>query len=188
MKRKQTRVQYMEKEDMLTLLQIYWSELSQRRTREQNFTTIYITLLTAILGASVAGANIFTEFPINLFVAIGPILGILIAHYARDTVKRQDSHVREMIAMISKAENHLGLFGTVKVKGITPRDDLWPADSSFVNPRWVNSRVQSGESSEDFIRQTMGGSARNLSRVFVLLEIVSVILLVGIVILPFITN
>lgn len=186
MEKKQSQVQYLEKEDMLTLLQIYWSELSQRRAIQQNFTTIYITLLSAIVGASVAGASLLPAFPKNLFIAIGPILSFLIAHFARDTVKRQDSHVREVIALISKAENHLGLFGKVEVKGIAHRTDLWPADEAFVIPRWVSSRIQSGGSSEDFIKKKPGGTVRNLSRVFLVIQIVSVILLVGIIIMPFI--
>lgn len=186
MNEKQSQVQYIEKGDMLTLLQIYWSELSQRRTIQQNFTTIYITLLSAIVGASVAGASLLPVFPKNLFIAIGPILSLLIAHFARDTMRRQDSHVREVIALIAKAENHLGLFGKIEVKGIVNRTDLWPADESFVIPRWVNHRIQSGGSSEDFIIAKPGGTVRNLSRAFLVIQVVSVILLVGIIILPFI--
>ena len=187
MEKKKSQVQYLEKEDMLTLLQIYWSELSQRRTIQQNFATIYITLLSAIVGASVAGASLFPTFPKNLFIAIGPILSLLIAHFARDTVQRQDAHVREVIALIAKAENCLGLFGEIEVKEVAHRADLWPADESFVIPRWVDSRMQSGESSEDFVKKRPGGTIRNLSRAFLVMQIVSVILLVGIIVLPFIS-
>jgi hypothetical protein len=185
MEKKKSQVQYFEKEDMLTLLQIYWSELSQRRAIQQNFATIYITLLSAILAASVAGASLLLTFPKNLFIAIGPILSFLIAHSARDTVRRQDAHVREVIALIAKAENCLGLLGEIEVKGIAYRAELWPADESFVIPRWVGSRMQSGKSSEDFIKKGPGGTVRNLSRTFLAMQIVSVILLVGVIALPF---
>jgi len=185
MEEKKSQVQYLEKGDVLTLLQIYWSELSQRRTIQQNFATIYIALLSVIVGASVAGASLVSTFPRNLFIAIGPILSFLIAHFARDTVRRQDAHVREVIALIAKAENSLGLFGKVEVKGITYKAELWPADESFIIPRWVDARTQSGKSSEDFIKKGPGGTVRNLSRAFLIIQIISGILLVGIIVLPF---
>lgn len=187
MEKKKSQVQFFEKEEMLTLLQIYWSELSQRRAIQQNFATIYITLLSAIVGASVAGASLVPTFPKNLFIAIGPILSLLIAHFARDTMQRQDAHVREVIALIAKAENCLGLFGTVEVKGVVHKSELWTADESFMIPRWVGSRMQSGASSEDFIKKGPGATVRNLSRAFLVIQVVSVILLVGIIVLPFVS-
>ena len=186
MKESKSQVQYLEKEDILALLQIYWSELSQRRTIQQNFATIYIALLSATMGASVAGASLVTTFPKNLFIAIGPLLTFLIAHFARDTVRRQDAHVREVIALIAKAENSLGLFGKVRVKGIAYEAELWPDDESFIIPRWVNARMQSGQSSEDFIKKGPGNTVRNLSRSFLVIQIMSGILLIGIIALPFV--
>ncbi len=183
---KEPWIQHLEKSDMLALLQIYWSELSQRRSIQQNYATIYVTLLSTIVGASVAGASLVTTFPQNLFITIGPILSFFIAHYAKDTILRQDSHVREVIALIAKIENYLGLYGKIAVRGDGEKAELWPGDKSFIIPRWVDARTQSGQFSEDFIRKKPGGTARNLYRTFLIIQILSLILLIYIILVPLI--
>jgi hypothetical protein len=179
-------IRYLETEEMLHLLEMYRSELPQRRQTAQNYTALYISLLSVIIGGSVAGASLVTQFPRNLFVAVGPILALFICHYTRDTVRRQDAHIREVIAMIAKAEDALGLHGKVKVRGVDRSPELWPDDDAFVIDRWVKSRMKSGASSENFIAQEGTGTFKNLRRVFTAIEVISVLLFVGILLAPFI--
>jgi hypothetical protein len=182
-----THIQYLEKDEMLSLLEIYRSELPQRRETAQNYTAIYVSLLSVIVGATVAGASLVTTFPQNLFMTAGPVLGFCVAHYVKDTVQRQDAHIREVIAMIAKAENCLGLDNKVEVRGVGQKAELWPRDASFVIDRWVEARMESGESSEDFIAKEGTGTFRNLRRVFTLIQVISVLLLAGILVVPFIS-
>lgn len=186
MSSEETRVQYLDKEEMLTLLDIYRSMLPQRRAVAQSYTAIYISLLSILVGASVAGASLVTTFPQNLFIIAGPILTFFIAHFVKDTVRRQDAHIREVIAMAAKAENCLGLYSQVAVRGIENTANLWPKDRSFVIDRWIRAQIQAGDSSEDFISQKGGGTFRNLRNVFTIIQVVSTLLFIAILVVPFI--
>ena len=188
MTREGTHVEYLEKDEMLSLLAIYRSELPQRREVAQNYAAIYVSLLSVILGATVAGASLVTSFPQNLFIITGPVLGFCVAHCVKDTLRRQDAHIREVIAMIAKAENCLGLYNKVEVRGVGRKAELWPRDASFVIDRWVETRMESGESSEDFITREGTGTFRILRRVFTLIQVIAILLLAGILIAPLVSR
>ena len=187
MTEERAHIQYLDRDEMLFLLNMYRSELPQRRENAQNYAAVYVSLLSVILGATLAATHLVTTFPQNLLITVGPILAFYISHCVKETVRRQDAHIREVIAMIAKAENCLGLHNKVEVKGVEHRAELWPKDESFVIDRWRNSRTESGESSEDFITKKGTGTFRDLCRVFSLMQITSILLLTGILLIPFIS-
>ena len=149
-----------EKQDLLNLLGFYYQILPPRWQSLQTYINIYITLLSAILGVVIAGLDKFKTYPINFILEIGPMLILILSSYAKKIIKRQNEHIKEAIAMVAKIEYELGLYEKVSLIDGYNKTQLWPNDESFILPRWVKLRIESGKNSEDFVKRFQESSAK----------------------------
>jgi hypothetical protein len=164
------------KQDMITLFGYYISLLPSRWERAQNYFNFYVTLNVSIIGATIAGLTVFNHYPKNLVLIIGPILTFVVCIFAKKTIKRQDIHVRELVAMISKFGFELGLYEKLNLHNPKNGKYLWSNDESFILPRWVNERMSAGERSEDFINDFKIGSRKFSYHLFTVFQIFSLLL------------
>ena len=136
------------KENLINLLGHYLSVLPPRWQSMQTYIALYITLVTSILGLLITGASSF-KYSLEIFYLIpGYILLFMICRYAKITIKKQNKHLKELIVIIAKLENEIGLY-TYKEK----ENDisLWKNDKYFLTPKWIEARLKSGDSSNEFI-------------------------------------
>ena len=181
---KEIETQKLTKNDLMDLLGFYFQILPPRWQGLQTYISMYITLLTAILGITIFGFNTFKTYPMNFILELGPILILFISRYAKQTIKRQNEHIKEAIAMIAKIEYELGLYEKISLGKNQSRIDLWPEDHSFILPRWVKFRTESGKSSEEFIQKFPKSSAKYAFNIFTVFQFFSILLIVVICFFP----
>lgn len=96
--------------NLIVLLGAYLQQLPPRSRSLQSYISSYVTLVSGILAVTTAGIKGFKDFPLNLFLSASPALMFVLSYYAEVTIKRQNSHIKELIVFIAKLEYQLGLY------------------------------------------------------------------------------
>ena len=146
----------------------------------QSFINVYITVDLTVLGAAIIGFNEFSSFPKNLVLLVAPVSAIVIARLAKETITRQERHVRESIVVTAHLEQIIGLPDTKPLGS-----SMWPDDTSIIPKRWMDSRLKH-ETSDEFINDPAhGGTANAAIQTFSWLQIVALIVAAAAIALPF---
>jgi len=172
------------REELFSLLNMFMNGLPPRWSKYQNFVTIYITIILSIIGSTLVGINNIKR-EIILILLISPFLIIFISVFAKQTIKKQSKDIKEYIAMIGKISFELGLYEDIKIHKPSDGKRLWPEDKSFILPRWVEGRMNSGKSSDDFISKFGISSLKHSFYIFNIFIVVGIYLLIYILYLAF---
>lgn len=172
------------REELFSLLNMFMSGLPTRWTKYQNFVTIYTTIILSIIGSTLFGINNFQSKSIPILL-IGPILIIFISYFAKNTIIKQSEDIKEYIAMIAKIMFELGLHEKINLHNPSDGKKLWEGDSSFILPRWAEGRINSGNTSEEYISKFGISSVVQTLHIFNLFIFIGVIILISILYLTF---
>ena len=146
----------------------------------QSFVNVYITVDLTVLGATLIGFSGFSSWPKNLVLLVAPVSAIVIARLAKETLTKQERHIRENIAMVAHLEQVIGLHGIKP-----PVSSMWPDDTSIVPKRWTDSRLKH-KTSDEFINDPVhGGTVNAAMQTFSWLQIVALIVAAAVITLPF---
>lgn len=174
----------LDKADLITLLGSYMQILPPRWESFQNYITIYVTLILGLFTLVIAGVKDFNTFPLNLLLLIGSILILVLSDYAKKTIKRQNSHIKELIVVIAKLEFQLGLYDTSQERDNLTENKPWSEDKSFLPPKWIEQRLKSGKDSTKFIQELQPSTASISSNIFTGFQIFAVLVSGFILFLP----
>lgn len=166
--------------EAVTLLGYFLSMAPGRWQNLQSFVNVYITVDLTVLGATFVGLAKFSAWPKNAILLVAPISAIVIAHLAKETVGRQERHIRELIVATVHLEQIIGLHD------IKPAESsLWPGDTHILPRKWIDSRLKHGTSHEFINDPAHGGTAKASIQMFSWLQFVAVIIAAAVVALPF---
>jgi hypothetical protein len=174
------------KADLIALLNAYLQLLPPRYQSLQSHISIYVTLVSGIFAVTVAGVKDFKAFPVNIFLLTGPILIVMLSHYAKVIIRKQNAHIKELVVLTAKLEYQLGLYDNSQERVDLIADKPWSEDNSLLPPKWVNSRLKSGKKSIEFIEEFQPSSSTTYYSVFSIFQCIALILAVLIIIFPFI--
>jgi len=174
------------REELFSLLSMFMEGFPGRWERCNTFISIYTTIILSIFGATVVGITSFTGHHL-LYLLISPALNISIIIYAKKTIKKQGKEIKEYIAMIAKIQFQLGLYENFNEHIPLNGKYLWIDDDSFILPRWVRGRMDSGKTSEEFIRKFGIGGLRHSLHMFNIFIIINVLFILFILIEVYIT-
>jgi hypothetical protein len=167
--------------EAIQLLGYFLSMAPPRWQNLQSFVNVYITVDLTVLGATLVGLDKFSTWPKNLVLLVAPASAIVIAYLAKETLRRQERHIRELIVTTAHLEQLIGLHDAMPAAS-----SLWPGDTHILPQRWLDSRLKH-ETSDAFINDPApGGTVKASMRMFSWLQIVAVIVGASIVALPFI--
>ncbi|MDT8429563.1 MAG: hypothetical protein RQ757_12455 [Pseudomonadales bacterium] len=159
-----------EQSDRIALLKLHVEEEHHFLVEHQKRVSFYTSIVTAILGATVAGTINVEDTTHFLLLQIGPLLVFGVSRIAKDGTYRLYQRFLESITIRAKIEQELGLT-TPEASDIPNR--YWEGES-IVPPRHVLSRRASSSSSA-FIKQhgNLGyhASTRRLLTTFQLIAI-----------------
>jgi len=166
--------------EAIQLLGQFLSMVPPRWQNLQSFVNVYITVDLTVLGATLIGLNKFSSWPRNVILLVAPISAIVIAQLAKETLRRQERHIRELIVATAHLEQLIGLHDVKPAAS-----SLWPGDTHILPQRWIDSRLKH-ETSDAFINDpTPGGTVKASMRMFSWLQIVAVIVGAAVVAFPF---
>jgi hypothetical protein len=166
--------------EAIQLLGQFLSMAPPRWQNLQSFVNVYITVDLTVLGATLIGLSKFSSWPKNVILLLAPISAIVIAQLAKETVRRQEQHIRELIVATAHLEQLIGLYDAKPAAS-----SLWPGDSHILPQHWIDSRLKH-ETSDEFINDPVpGGTVKASMRMFSWLQIVAVIVGVAVVAFPF---
>ena len=161
----------------LQLAQPRWATL-------QSFVSLFVTVNLGVLAATVAGIQAFATWPRNLIILAGPISSALIAGIAKRTVRRQDVHVRELVIVIARLEQYVGLDVLSPRRRGTEATSWWPDDEAFLPPPWIRYRSQDSSSQGFLDVKRLGSTSRNSVAMFTIVQVMSAWLAIGVVVSP----
>ncbi|MEL6931170.1 MAG: hypothetical protein AAFO95_21495, partial [Cyanobacteria bacterium J06600_6] len=115
----------LDKEDLIALLSSYMQILPPRWESFQSYVNIYVTLILGLFTVVIAGVKDFNTFPFNLLLLIGCYLIWILSKYAKETIKRQNSHIKELIVVIAKLEYQLGLYNKLEKRNDLAENEPW---------------------------------------------------------------
>jgi hypothetical protein len=133
------------KADLIALLNSYLQLLPPRYQGLQSHISIHVTLVSGIFAVAVAGVKDFKVFPVNIFLLTGPTLIMMLSHYAKVIIKKQNAHIKELVVLTAKLEYQLSLYNTSQEKTDLLVNKPWSEDENFLPPKWVNARLKGGK-------------------------------------------
>ena len=148
------------------------------------FVSLFVTVNLGVLAATVAGIQAFATWPRNLIILAGPISSALIAGIAKRTVRRQDVHVRELVIVIARLEQYVGLDVLSPRRRGTEATSWWPDDEAFLPPPWIRYRSQDSSSQGFLDVKRLGSTSRNSVAMFTIVQVMSAWLAIGVVVSP----
>lgn len=166
--------------EAIQLLGHFLSIAPPRWQNLQSFINVYITVDLTVLGATFIGLGKFSDWPKNMILLVAPASAIVIAHLAKETIKRQERHIRELIVVTAHLEEVIGLHNAMSTAS-----SIWPGDTHILPQPWLDSRLKHETSAEFINNPTPGGTAKAALRMFTWLQIVAVVVGVAVVTLPF---
>lgn len=173
----------LDKADLIALLSSYMQILPPRWESFQNYINIYVTLILGLFTVVIAGIKDFNTFPLNLLLLIGSVLILVLCFAAKATIKRQNSHIKELIVVIAKLEYQLGLYDTSQERNDLIENKPWSEDTSFLPSKWIDPRLKQTDS-KTFIEEFQASTASISRKVFTIFQICAILISVFIVLLP----
>jgi len=168
--------------EAIELLGYYLGILPPRWQNLQSFVGVFVTVDLTVLGATFIGLARFSTWPKNVLILLAPIAAIVVGHFAKETLRRQDRHIRELIVVIAHLEEYIGLHKPIPHS----KELFWPLDHSFLPQRWISAR-RKHSSSDDFITDPLpGGTVKASMRMFSWLQILAVAVGIAVILLPLI--
>lgn len=140
----------------------------------QAFVAVFITVDLTVLGASAAAFEKFTKWSQIPLLLVGPITAFVFAVLAKQTIRKQEAHIREIVMICARLEEFLDLHRLPPVPGKPGQPAVfWPGDVSFFPDVWMQSRTKHATSTE-FIQSGLGGTSTAASRMFLWIQLVSI--------------
>jgi hypothetical protein len=166
--------------EAIELLGYYLEILPPRWQNLQSFVGVFVTVDLTVLGATFLALARFSTWPKNVFILLAPIAAIVVAHFGKETLRRQDRHIRELIVLIAHLEEYIGLHHSYRSgEGL-----FWPQDKALLPQRWIDARIRHA-CSEDFIADPApGGTVKASMRMFSWLQFLALSVGIAVIILP----
>lgn len=170
------------KEDLITLLGSYMQILPPRWESFQSYVNIYVTLILGLFSVVIVGVKDFSTFPTNFLSSFICILILVLCFAAKATIKRQNSHIKELIVVIGKLEFQLGLYDTSQERDNLIEKKPWSDDTSFIPSQWIEPRLEN-ENSKAFVEKFQSSTASISLNIFTTFQIGAISLIVFILLL-----
>ncbi len=149
------------------------------------YVNFYSTIISALLSGFILGltqVNNLGQFKYALLII--PIISTILSRFARRTIRLIFRQFIENTGVMAKLELIMGMYGPIKSKNI-PTNILFPRDET-INPIRHYSNLLRFEKMEEFVEDELKQPDRIFKmkqRVFLILEILSIIMLVGALVL-----
>jgi len=176
------------KSELISLLEIYSNLLPPRWSALHSYTNLYITLNTTIFGGTILGMNYFNTYPLITALFIGPLISFFISHLAKNTIKKHNELIKELVVVIAKLEFEIGLYEKCLTTNMNESLRPWKDDNNFLVSKWINGRINSGDKSETFVKNFKGSSAKLIHRIFFIFQILAFFLLILLILYPLIKH
>lgn len=172
----------LDKTDLIALLSSYMQILPPRWESFQNYVNIYVTLILGLFSVVIVGVKDFGTFPTNFLSSFVCILILVLCFAAKATIKRQNSHIKELIVVIGKLEYQLGLYDTSQERDDLTEKKPWSDDTSFLPPQWIEPRLEKNNS-KAFVKEFQSSKASIFHNVFTAFQICAISMIVFILLL-----
>lgn len=155
----------------LELLTAYMQMLPPRWALLQNYVAMYFSITLAMLGFASVQALEYVKIGMPIFVSLSLLPAAALSFFAVASIKRQNIHIRELIVVVAKLEQTLGLYDYVNTKG---QSRPWKDDVALIPQCWIDDRQRFGERSDGFISAPLKGTSKIACTLFYLIFIISV--------------
>jgi hypothetical protein len=167
----------MDKDDILELYKLFRNELHISIDLHRKHLQHYLTFITAVLGATIAGFYQVGLGWLTMILVIGPVINIFMCMLAIRMCDRFYEGMLEDITITAKLEDLIGL--------LNPRgnnETVFPNDRFIVPERWLKGREFA--TSAEFVEKNMDRGVNEIAkRIFYVLILVNAILGITFVIL-----
>lgn len=156
------------KEDKISLLAAYLSILPPRWSAQQNYIAMYFTIVIAVFGFAASQVVVLLKNDMPIILCLPLLIAALISWFSRRSISKQEKHIRELIVVTAKLEHSLRMHENL----IAPIDlKPWSDDEHLLPAAWVKSRLHSGNLSERFIQQEIGGTSGIAATIFLVFAV-----------------
>ncbi|MDA4848893.1 hypothetical protein [Hoeflea poritis] len=164
---------HLNEDQKISLLTSYLSILPPRWSAQQNYIAMYFTIVLAVFGFAASQVTSLMSEGLQGLLSAPLLIAALISWFARRSITKQEKHIRELIVVTAKLEHNLGLFDSFKS---AHPNQPWDGDEFALPTSWVSSRLSSGDKSNEFINQEIGGTSRIASNIFLVFMVLGIAL------------